>query len=58
MLVLIPALGDSASEMTRTLGLAAIKARDWAIFRASAVKGEGLFEGLDWLSAILKARPR
>ena len=50
------ALGDA--EVAEGLGLAAIKARDWAIFRASAVKGEGLFEGLDWLSAILKARPR
>ena len=50
------ALGDAA--VAEGLGLAAIKARDWAIFRASAVKGEGLFEGLDWLSAILKARPR
>ena len=50
------ALGDA--EVAEGLGLAAIKARDWAIFRASAMKGEGLFEGLDWLSAILKARPR
>jgi ADP-ribosylation factor-like protein 1 len=30
------------------LGLHDIKNRDWAIFKTSAVKGEGLFEGLEW----------
>lgn len=30
-----------------------IKNRQWAIFKTSAIKGEGLFEGLDWLANTL-----
>ena len=48
------ALDDAA--VAAALGLPAIRTRDWAIFKASAIKGEGLFEGLDWLSGVLKAR--
>jgi ADP-ribosylation factor-like protein 1 len=44
------------AQVAEGLGLHDIKNRDWAIFKASAVKGEGLFEGLDWLSNMLKAR--
>lgn len=40
------------------LNLHSIKNRDWAIFKTSAIKGEGLFEGLDWLSNQLKTRKR
>ena len=40
------ALGDA--EIAEGLGLHDIKSRDWAIFKTSAVRGEGLFEGLDW----------
>jgi len=40
------------------LGLSSIKSRDWAIFKTSAIKGDGLFEGLDWLSNMLKTRRR
>ena len=50
------ALGDAA--VAEGLGLPEVKSRDWAIFKASAVKGEGLFEGLDWLSTMLKSRKR
>jgi hypothetical protein len=32
-----------------------IKSRQWAIFKTSAIKGEGLFEGLDWLANTLSA---
>ena len=27
---------------------------NWAIFKTSAIKGDGLFEGLDWLVATLR----
>ncbi|KAJ7551695.1 hypothetical protein O6H91_06G025100 [Diphasiastrum complanatum] len=50
------ALDDVA--VTEALSLHKIKSRQWAIFKASAVKGEGLFEGLDWLSETLKSRGR
>lgn len=50
------ALDDA--QIAEALGLHSIKSRDWAIFKTSAVKGEGLFEGLDWLSNMLKNRPR
>lgn len=45
----IPGALDDA-QVAEGLGLADIKTRDWAIFKASAIKGEGLFQGLDWLS--------
>ncbi|XP_061952131.1 ADP-ribosylation factor 1-like isoform X2 [Populus nigra] len=47
------ALDDAA--VTEALELHKIKNRQWAIFKTSAVKGEGLFEGLDWLSNTLKS---
>jgi ADP-ribosylation factor-like protein 1 len=50
------ALDDAAVAVG--LNLHAIKNRDWAIFKTSAIKGEGLFEGLDWLSNQLKTRKR
>lgn len=46
----------SEAEVAEGLGLSGIKTRPWSIFKTSAVKGEGLFEGLDWLSATLKSR--
>ncbi|CAA6670297.1 unnamed protein product [Spirodela intermedia] len=47
------ALDDAA--VTEALELHKIKSRQWAIFKTSAIKGEGIFEGLDWLSNTLKA---
>ncbi|XVF47775.1 hypothetical protein PTKIN_Ptkin03bG0137800 [Pterospermum kingtungense] len=41
------ALDDAA--VTEALELHKIKNRQWAIFKTSAIKGEGLFEGLDCL---------
>lgn len=46
----------SEAQVAEGLGLHDIKSRDWSIFKTSAVKGEGLFEGLDWLSNQLKTR--
>jgi len=48
------ALDDAA--VAEGLGLSEIKNRDWAIFKTSAVKGDGLFEGLDWLTTSLKGQ--
>ncbi|TXG62325.1 hypothetical protein EZV62_013688 [Acer yangbiense] len=47
------ALDDAA--VTEALELHKIKSRQWAIFKTCAIKGEGLFEGLDWLSNTLKS---
>ncbi|CAI0438613.1 unnamed protein product [Linum tenue] len=47
------ALDDAA--VTEALELHKIKSRQWSIFKTCAVKGEGLYEGLDWLSNTLKS---
>ncbi|KAF9583462.1 Arf GTPase arl1 [Lunasporangiospora selenospora] len=39
----------SAAEVSEALGLSTLKNREWTIYKTSAVKGEGLTEGLDWL---------
>lgn len=44
----------SDSQVAEGLGLTGITSRPWAIFKTSAVKGEGLFEGLEWLSNAIK----
>ncbi len=46
----------SDAQVAEGLGLTDIKNRDWSIFKTSAIKGTGLFEGLDWLSNMLKSR--
>ncbi|PVU96435.1 hypothetical protein BB561_001167 [Smittium simulii] len=38
----------TAAEISESLGLTRLKNRQWAIYRTSAIKGEGLSEGLDW----------
>ncbi|KAK9713569.1 hypothetical protein RND81_06G036000 [Saponaria officinalis] len=40
----------SASEITDKLGLHSFRHRRWYIQSACATSGEGLYEGLDWLS--------
>ncbi|XP_034934044.1 ADP-ribosylation factor 2 [Chelonus insularis] len=40
----------SASELTDKLGLNSIRGRNWYIQSTCATQGEGLYEGLDWLS--------
>jgi ADP-ribosylation factor-like protein 1 len=39
----------SPAEVSDALGLNRLKQRQWAIHKCSAVKGDGLNEGLDWL---------
>ena len=41
-------------EVTSRLGLHLLKERSWRIEGCSAVNGQGLSEGLDWLVNIIK----
>ncbi|GAA5983572.1 hypothetical protein JCM11641_007288 [Rhodosporidiobolus odoratus] len=41
------------AEVSEGLGLDTLKNRQWSIFKACAIKGEGLEEGLDWLATAL-----
>lgn len=47
----------SHSEVSERLGLGQLKTRQWSIFGASAVRGEGIAEGMDWLVSVLKTGP-
>lgn len=38
----------SAAEVSKALNLVELKDRSWSIVASSAIKGEGLTEGLDW----------
>ncbi|SCU81242.1 LAME_0B06172g1_1 [Lachancea meyersii CBS 8951] len=44
----------SAAEITEKLGLHSIRQRPWFIQATCATSGEGLYEGLEWLSNCLK----
>ncbi|KAI8895959.1 ADP-ribosylation factor [Globomyces pollinis-pini] len=46
----------NASEITEKLGLQSLRQRQWFIQATCATSGDGLFEGLEWLSAKLKNR--
>jgi len=41
----------TCAEVTNMLGLHSLKGRNWFIQGTCATSGEGLYEGLDWLSA-------
>lgn len=43
-----------AAEVAEKLGLHALRGREWHIHACCATNGDGLYEGLDWLSAKLK----
>ncbi|KAI9752073.1 MAG: hypothetical protein M1815_000749 [Lichina confinis] len=44
----------SAAEITDALGLHSLRQRSWFIQSTCATSGDGLYEGLDWLSNALK----
>ncbi|XP_041471613.1 ADP-ribosylation factor 2 [Lytechinus variegatus] len=44
----------NASEITENLGLKSLHNRKWFIQSTCATSGDGLYEGLDWLSRELK----
>jgi len=46
----------TAAEITDKLGLHSLRSRNWYIQATCATTGDGLYEGLDWLSATLKNR--
>mmetsp|Transcript_10215 Transcript_10215/g.19322 ORF Transcript_10215/g.19322 Transcript_10215/m.19322 type:complete len:181 (+) Transcript_10215:78-620(+) len=46
----------SAAEIATALNLTAIKSHPWHIQPCSALKGEGLYEGVDWLTAKVTSR--
>jgi len=46
----------SVNEVTERLGLNGIRTRPWFIQATCATTGDGLFEGLDWLSDTLGKR--
>ena len=48
----------SPAEAVEALGLPQMKGRKWHVQGAVATRGEGLYEGLDWLSSTLKATQR
>ncbi|EER01855.1 ADP ribosylation factor 1, putative [Perkinsus marinus ATCC 50983] len=45
-----------ASEVTDQLGLQSMRHRQWFIQSCCATTGDGLYEGLDWLSRVLCAK--
>lgn len=47
----------SAAEMTDKLGLHALRHRKWYIQACCARTGDGLYEGLEWLSSTLQKAP-
>jgi ADP-ribosylation factor-like protein 1 len=46
----------TAQQVSEELGLSSIRNREWAIFKTSATKGEGLNNGLDWLVATITSK--
>jgi len=44
----------NAAEITDKLGLQSLRNRNWYIQATCATNGDGLYEGLDWLSNQLK----
>jgi len=44
------------AEIMSALGLSGITTQQWAIFMTSALKGDGIFEAMDWIAAVLKSR--
>jgi len=46
----------SVAEITDKLGLHSLRSRKWYIQSTCATSGDGLYEGLEWLSSNLKRR--
>lgn len=44
----------TAAQVSQALNLTDLKDRSWSIVASSALKGEGLSEGLDWLTEVIK----
>lgn len=48
----------SPAETCEALGLLQMKGRKWHVQGAIATRGEGLYEGLDWLATTLRSMQR
>lgn len=48
----------TTAEVCEALGLPALKGRKWHVQGSIAIRGEGLYEGLDWLANTLKGMQR
>ncbi|CAN0878899.1 ADP-ribosylation factor 1 [Linum grandiflorum] len=46
----------TASEIAHKLGLHSLGQRQWFVQCSSATSGEGLYEGLNWLSTIISSK--
>lgn len=46
------------NKITEKLGLNTLRARSWYIQSCCATTGDGLYEGLDWLSNTLSAKSK
>merc|ERR1712021_296200 len=46
----------AAAELSEKLGLSSLRSRPWFMQSACATSGDGLYEGLDWLSRTLSSR--
>merc|ERR1719352_2052360 len=47
-----------AAEVTEKLGLRSMRNRQWFMQSACATTGDGLYEGLDWMSRTLSSRKK
>ncbi|KAI3639093.1 hypothetical protein MIR68_002623 [Amoeboaphelidium protococcarum] len=47
----------SPAEVTEKLGLHRMRDRNWYVHPSNALTGEGLFEGLSWLTQNVKTKP-
>jgi signal recognition particle receptor subunit beta len=46
----------SEAEISEAMGLSSIKDHSWFLCKTCATKGEGLYEGLDWLAEQLSQK--
>ena len=44
----------NAAQITEAMELSKIKNRQWSIQETAAIKGQGMFEGFDWLVTCIK----
>lgn len=44
------------AQVSEGLGLTALREREWQIMGCSALTGEGLFEGMDWMVSKLESK--
>jgi len=48
----------STSEISSALGLDSMRQRNWFVQPSCACRGDGLYEGLEWLTSALKISRR